>query len=209
MVNPYSQATRTAFSPEKHSHFPLASWPLMLNSVHREEVPCIQCGGPWMCQKSKVQNSNGKGEVFSSSQALKGRPAPWCHQGVPTSPDIKRKKDSYFSPSHGFIRPKLQLLLKCEYVKINKVLVFTVHVQLEDLHGFSQVFWQLCNTKLRQSVCIVFSQGNMLPKVPCDRQKARAIKFKTSLYSYGGKEESLWRQLYCILYFYPQNKSKE
>lgn len=43
-----------------------------------------------------------------------------------------------------------------------------------------------------QLVCMLFSQGSMCPKVPCDWQKARAVKLRTSLYlCRGGGREAL------------------
>lgn len=143
MIDPYSQGTRTASSPENHRHSPLASRPLTLNSVSQGRGAVHSRAGWWMCQKSKVRKSDGKGEMLSPAQALQGRPAPPHDQGVPTSLDAKRKKDFFFPlsiPNHGFICLKLQVLLKYEYVKINKALVFTVPAHLGDLHGFFQCF---------------------------------------------------------------------
>lgn len=91
-----------------------------------------------MCQKSKVRNSNGKGEMLSPAQTLQGRTAPPHDQGVPTCLVVA-------SPS-GF--------------------------------GLGSCITQGLGT---QSESILFSQGNVCPKVPCDWHKARAAKFKRSL----------------------------
>lgn len=101
MINPYTQGTRTAFSPEKHCHSALASWPLTADSVSQGRGALHSRGGWWMCQKSEVQNSNGKGEMFSPAQAQQDRPALPHDQGVPTPLDTKKKKDYYFFPFHS------------------------------------------------------------------------------------------------------------
>lgn len=205
MINPYSPGTRTAFGPEKHSHSPLALSPPTLSSVTQGRAALHTHGGWRMLQKGKLRNSNGKREMLSSPQAQRGRPVPskWPRSTHITS---RGKKKTFFFPipNHGFICLTLQVFLKYEYVKCYFLqCLHTCVIYMTSLHVFGL---GICITQRlgTQTVWILFLQDSTCPKMPHDWQKARSVKFKASLYLCRGKRGCLWRQLYWVLYLYPE-----